>query len=67
MGQARLPQHLHDAQTVVDHRVGDLGFAQLDGAGEELGDQQVLPLGGQLDKPNGVGLGSPASRHSRRA
>ena len=44
-------------QAVVDHLVGDLGLAELDRAGEELGDQQVLPFGGELDHAVGSGAG----------
>ena len=60
VGQPGVPQLADDAQPVVDHLVVDLGLAQLGGAGEELGDQQVLPLRGQLHDPVGPGEGSPA-------
>ena len=40
-------------EAVVDHRLVDLGLAQLHRAVEELGDQQVLAVGGQLDEPVG--------------
>ena len=35
-------------QPLVDHRVVDVGLADFDGAGVELGDQHVLTLGGDL-------------------
>jgi hypothetical protein len=47
-------------QALVDDVVGDLGVAEFCGAVEELGDQQVLPLGVSSTKPYGVGLGRPA-------
>jgi hypothetical protein len=67
VGQPGVPQPPDDPKAVVDHGLVDLGLAQLHGAVEELGDQQVLPLGGQSRNPWGLGLGRPASRHSRRA
>ena len=46
---AGLPQPAHDQQALVDHRLVHLGLADLDSAPvEELGDQQVLPLRGDL-------------------
>jgi hypothetical protein len=47
-------------EAVVDHLGVDGGLAQLGGAGEELGDQQVLPLRGELDEPVRPGRGRPA-------
>jgi hypothetical protein len=54
-------------EAVVDHLGVDGGLAQLGGAGEELGDQQVLPLRVSSTNPNGTAVGSPWSRISRRA
>jgi hypothetical protein len=48
-GQPRVPQPAHDPQAVVDDLDVDLGLAELGGAGQELGDQQVLAFGSQLD------------------
>ena len=59
VGQAGVPQLADDAQAVVDHALVDLGLAQLGGPGEELGDQQVLPLRGQLHDPVGSWGGQP--------
>jgi hypothetical protein len=54
VGQAGVPQLADDPQAVVDDLVVDLGLAQLGRAVEELGDQQVLTLGGQLHDPIGA-------------
>ena len=66
MGQPGVPQLADDPQAVVDDPVLnlglDLGLAQLGSAVEELGDQQVLPLRGQLHEAVRRGAGSPASR-----
>ena len=67
VGQPGLPELADDLEAVVDDLVVDLGLAELGGAVEELGDQQVLAFGGELDHPVGSGVGRPASRHSRRA
>ena len=53
VGQAGVPQLADDAQAVVDHALVDLGLAELGGAVEELGDQQVLAVGGELDEAVG--------------
>jgi hypothetical protein len=53
VGQAGVPQLADDRQAIVDHLLVDLGLAELGGAGEELGDQQILPFRGQLDHPVG--------------
>ena len=47
------------SQPLVDHPVVDMGLADFDGAGEELGDQQVLTLGGDLDHAVGPGRADP--------
>ena len=62
-----VPQLADDPQAVVDHLGVDLGLAELGGAGEELGDQQVLPLGSELDEPEGrrVGLRPDPSATAR--
>jgi hypothetical protein len=57
VGQPSLPELADDAQAVVDHLLVDLGLAQLGRAVEELGDQQVLPLGGELHHAVGSGGG----------
>jgi hypothetical protein len=59
VGQPGVPQLADDAEAVVDDALVDLGLAQLGGAGEELGDQQVLPLRGELDDPVGSRGGQP--------
>ena len=51
VGEPGLPQLAHDPEPLVDDGVVDLGFPDLLGPFEELGDQEVLPLGGQLDHP----------------
>ena len=48
MGDPGVPQLADHQQPLVDHRVVDVGFADFDGAGVELGDQHVLTLGGDL-------------------
>ena len=53
VGQPRIPQPADDAKAVVDHALVDLGVAELGGVVEELGDQQVLAFGGELDHPVG--------------
>jgi len=45
VGDPGVPQPADQRQPLVDDRVIDRGLADLDGAGEELGDQQVLTLG----------------------
>jgi hypothetical protein len=54
VGQPGLPEPADDLEAVVDDALVDLGLAQLDRAVEELGDQQVLAFGGELD--HAVGL-----------
>ena len=49
VGEPGVPQPADSGQALVDDLVVDLGVADLDGAVEELGDEQVLALGGQLD------------------
>ena len=48
-------------------RVVDLGLAELDGAVEELGDQQVLPLRGELDEAVRLRAGQPGRAASARS
>jgi hypothetical protein len=60
VGQPGVPQPADDAKAVVDHLGVDLGLAQLGRPGEELGDQQVLPLRGELDDPVGSRGGQPS-------
>ena len=48
VGQPDLPHPADDGQPLVDDRVVHLGLADLGGAGDEVGHQQVLPLGGDL-------------------
>jgi hypothetical protein len=38
VSQPSLPELADDLEAVVDHALGDFGFAQLDRVGEELGD-----------------------------
>ena len=62
VGQAGVPQPAHHQQSLVDEVVVDLDVADLLGAVEELGDEQVLPLGRHLDDPvggRGVDAGVP--------
>ena len=49
VGEAGVPELAHDGQRLVDHVVVDLGHTELLGAVEELGDEQVLALGSELD------------------
>ena len=49
VGEPGVPQPAHEREALVDDLVVDLGVADLDGAVEELGDEQVLALGRQLD------------------
>jgi hypothetical protein len=60
VGQTGLPQLPDDGEAVVNDLVVDVGLTKLGGPGEELGDQQILPLRGQLDDPVRSGAGSPA-------
>jgi hypothetical protein len=57
VGQPGVPQPADHRQATIDHVLVDLGLTQLDRAGEELGDQQVLAVGGELDEPVGPGAG----------
>ena len=68
VGEAGVPQPADERQALVDDVVVDLGVADLLGAVEELGDEQVLALGGQLDDAaRARRSGCPASRMSRSA
>ena len=49
VGEPGVPEPADERQALVDDLVVDLGVADLDGAVEELGDEQVLALGRQLD------------------
>ena len=49
VGDAGVPQLADESEPFVDDLVVDLGVADLLGAVEELGDEQVLAVGGQLD------------------
>ena len=51
VGQPGLPQAAHEREALVDDLVVDVGVADLDGPVEELGDEEVLALGRQLDDP----------------
>ena len=53
VGQPGVPQLADQGQSVVDDAVVDVGVAELGRIVEELGDEQVLPLGGELDEPVG--------------
>ena len=55
VGEAVVPHTTHQCQALVDDRIVDLGLADLDGAIEELGDQQVLAFGGELDDADRAG------------
>src|SRR4029453_8140710 len=57
VGQPSFPELADNLEAVVDHLLGDLGLAELDRVGEELGDQQVLAFGGELDHAVGSGAG----------
>jgi hypothetical protein len=67
VGQPGVPQLADDSQPVVDDLVPglgiDLGFAELGGAVEELGDQQVLPFWCQLHEAVRRGGRQPAVAH----
>jgi hypothetical protein len=66
VGQAGVPQPADDRQAVVDHLVVDLHLAELHRAGEELADQQILPLRGQLHEPERRRAGQPGPLHQRQ-
>ena len=51
MGEPGVPQPADQQQPLVDHAVVDIGVAYLDRIFEELGDQHVLALGGDLHDP----------------
>ena len=59
VGDPRVPQRADQPQSLADHLVVDVGVADFRGAVEELGDQQVLPLGGDLHDAVGPGNGDP--------
>jgi hypothetical protein len=59
VGDPGVPQLADQRQPLVDDRVIDLGLADFGGAGEELGDEQVLTLGGDLDDAVGPGRADP--------
>jgi hypothetical protein len=50
VGQTGVPEAADDLEAVIDDPLVDLGVAQLDRAVEELGDQHVLAVGGELDE-----------------
>jgi hypothetical protein len=60
VGQAGVPQLADDAEAVVDHLVVDLGLTKLGGAGEELGDQQVLGMVTPRATPTSTSAGPSA-------
>jgi hypothetical protein len=53
VGDPGVPQAADDGQGVPDRVPADLRIQDLLSPGEELGHQQVLPLGGELDEPVG--------------
>ena len=55
----RVPELADQQQALVDHVVVDVGVAQLDRAGEELGDDHVLALGSDLHDPVRLGRADP--------
>ena len=59
VGQAGVPQLADERQAVVDDAVVDLGLAELGRVGDELGDEQVFPLGAELDEAVRPGRGQP--------
>jgi hypothetical protein len=59
VGDPRVPQRADQLQPLVDHLVVDVGAADFHRAVEELGDQQVLPLRGDLDDAVGLGYRDP--------
>src|SRR5262249_14803491 len=59
MSDPGVPQLADQQQPLVDHTVADVGLADFDGAGEELGDEQVLTLGRHLDNAVGSGRADP--------
>ena len=67
VGEAGVPEPADEREALVDDLVVDLGVADLDGAVEELGDEQVLALGRQLDDAERRRGRDPASRMSRSA
>jgi hypothetical protein len=44
VGEARVPHPAHDQQPVIDDRIVYFGVTQFRRTGEELGQQQVLPV-----------------------
>jgi hypothetical protein len=66
MRQASVPQPPDDRKAVVDDLLVDGGLAQLDRSVEELGDQQVLPVWGELHKPVRDRAGQPGALHQRQ-
>ena len=59
VGDPGVPQLADHCQPLVDDRVVDLGLADFDSVFEELGDQQVLTLGGDLHDAVGPGGADP--------
>ena len=53
VGDTGIPQLADQGKPFVDDLIVDLGVADLLGTVEELGDEQVLALGGQLDDAHG--------------
>ena len=64
VGQPGVPQLPDEGEAVVDDPVVDVGLAEFDRAVEELGDQQILPLGGELRESIGSRRGQPGQRAS---
>ena len=56
---ARVPELADQLKPLGDHLIADIGVADLDGAVEELGDDHVLALGGDLHDPVRPGRADP--------
>jgi hypothetical protein len=50
VGESGIPQDADQPEALVDDRLVDVGLPELDGVVEELGDEQVLALGRELDE-----------------
>jgi hypothetical protein len=60
VGEVRVPELADNLEALVDDGLVDLGLADLAGAVDELKDDQVLALGGELGDTVRLGLGRPA-------
>src|SRR5512133_1340254 len=66
VGQVGVPELADDREALVDDGVVDHGLADLFGAVDELKDDQVLPLGGELGDTVRLRAGQPGPLHQRQ-